>query len=139
MSLRDDDSYLAAALARADARHPPAPGAEWSPGALHAAVRRDRQRRLLAAGIAVTTLTALVLWCRTPAAAATNPDDASLSRQVAAMQAELRALRASLHSPRTTTPLQPTDADRAFVRLELARAGAEACRAFPQPIPKETR
>jgi hypothetical protein len=127
-----DDQALANALARADALHPPAPGSDWSAASLHAAVRHRRQRRLLGAGLAVTLLVLLVVLLQTPrAAAAPTADTVALQAELQAMQAELQALRARLGPVAATPRPEPTDHDRTAVRLELARAGAEACRPFP--------
>lgn len=136
MNVPADDHDLANALVGIDGLHPPAPGRDWSPAVLHAAVRHRQQRRLTMAALAVAIVALLGVVRRAPDPAV---DDGSLALQaeVRALQAQLRALRARWQ-PIAAAPLpQPTAHDRTAVRLELAHAGAEASRAFAQP--KETR
>lgn len=129
-----DDADLAHALGRADAAHPPAPGLDWSPVALQAAVRRRQMRRLVQAGLGVTTLALLVTLLRT--SAPVDGDRLAVHAEVQQLQIEMLALRTRLQSavqpvaqPVVDSPRpDPTHHDRTAVRLELARAGAVSSR-----------
>ncbi|MBL8735951.1 MAG: hypothetical protein JNL12_05930 [Planctomycetes bacterium] len=130
-----DDADLAHALGRADAAHPPAPGLDWSPMALQAAVRQRQQRRLVQAGLVVTTLALLAVLLR--ASAPVDGDQLAVQAEVQQLQIELLALRTRLQPVVGPPRPDPTHRDRTAVRLELARAGAESCRAHSSP--KEPR
>jgi hypothetical protein len=77
--MTDPDDALLRSLAAADATHPPAPGAEFSPRALGAAATRA-QRRRLAAGLVILAAAAIAL--ARPAADRNGEDTTGLAHEL---------------------------------------------------------